>query len=308
MRKQDYIFLAFTLGAMVVGVFMPFLAEPLRWFPKIAMLSLLFLCFLTIDGHAVWENITQYPTAILFAVTLKLVILPVICWLLFQWILPQYALGAAIIGGCATAVSAPFFAYVVLADHALVLVSVVSTSLLLPFVLPAILALLGSFAAIEGGIVVDMPVFSMIANLAFMTAGPFALAQIVRRNKMVTEYILSWKQSAFLVGTSGSNVAIFAQYSSVILQTPQTMLVALSASFLVFAVLFLVPAVLLCKLPPEKHLAFVISCVAINNVLALITCLEYFSLNEVLLSAMYSVPFFFALVFYRLLGRIRNHL
>lgn len=308
MRKQDGIFLGLTLGTMVLGVFLPVLAEPMWWVPKTVMLGMLFISFLSIDARAVLDDVKHYPMAILFVIVLKLVVMPIACWFLFQYFFPEYALGAAVVGGCATAVSAPFFAFFVSADYVLVLVSLVGTSLLLPFVLPAVLAFLSGFSGVEGGITVDLPVWSMVASLAVMTGGPFIASQVVRRNEKITERILSLKQKVFLVGSSTANVAIFAKYSSVILQSPQTMLTALAGSFLVFAILFTLPAVLLVQLPPDKHLAFVISCVAINNVLALITCVEFFSLNEVLLSAMYSVPFFFALVFYRLLGRLRGHI
>lgn len=308
MRGQDAAFLLLSLGTMIVGVFLPFLAEPLQWLPSMTMLTLLFVSFLSIDGLEVWHNMLHFPGAVMLLIVVKLVIMPLACWAVFVPIVPEYALGAALLGGSATAVAAPFLAFIVQADHVLVLVGLVTTSLLLPFVLPAVLAFVSSVAQVRGGINVDLPVWSMAANLAVMTVVPFIAAQFLRRRgARITTVILSRRHPIFLACISLSNIAIFSRYSEVILQSPQQVLVAFTGAVLVFAVLFILSVAVTWWMPPAKQLAFVISCVAMNNVLMLILSVEFFSVTEALLAAAYAVPFFGSVVFYRILARLRGH-
>lgn len=308
MRKQDTILLTCTFSGMLLGVFMPFLAEPLAWFPRSSMIAMLFISFLSVDGREAWQNLVHYPLAVFLLVLLKLFIMPVACWWLFHLVLPEYALGAALIGGAATAVVAPFFAFMVQADFILVIVGLVTTSLLLPFAMPLVFAFLGSLAGVRGGIQVDLPVTAMMLNLSVMMLAPFVGAQIMRRiQPALTEKILSRKQGLFLFVASMANMVIFSQYSSVISSSPQYVFMAFVCAGLAGAVVFVVASAVTFWLPPTKQLAFVISCVAINNIVVLIIAVDFFSVPEALTTAMYAAPLFWALPFYRLLGRLRGH-
>ena len=308
MRKQDATLLACSFGGMVLGIFMPFMAEPLRWVPRTTMLAMLFVSFLSVNGREVWLNVRHYPLAVMLLVALKLVVMPMACWCVFRLVLPEYALGAALLGGASTAVAAPMFTFMLRADHILVLVGLVSTSLLLPFVLPAVLAFLGSLAQAEGGMQVDLPVLPMVISLAVMMVLPFLASQFVRgKAPSVMDRVMLWRQPLFVVLSSAANLAIFAQYSQVILDSPQYVLTALSGAVLAAAVLFVLAALATFRFSPARQLAFVVSCVAVNSVAVLVISVDFFGAPEALLTAMYSLPFFGALPFYRLLGKFRGH-
>lgn len=308
MRKQDVILLACSFGGIGVGLFVPFLADPLRWLPRASMLSILFVSFLSIDAREAWRNIVQYPVAVVLLVILKLFIMPVVCWGAFSLLLPEYALGAALIGGSATAVFAPFFAFMIKADFVLSMVGLVTTSLLLPLTLPVVLAFVGSLSQVEGGIIVTLPVLDMMQSLILLLLLPFIAAQFLRRTgPALAEKVLEYRQVLTLFTATAVNIVIFGKYSEIILASPQDVLVALAGAVLVMAVLFAGATTITFWMPPPKQLAFVVSCVAVNGVLALILSIEYFSAPEALLAAMYTAPFFASVPLVRKLGQIRGH-
>ena len=308
MRKSDAIFIFFSIASMTLGVFMPFVAESTRWVPRAVMLTLLFVSFLAVDGMDVWQNLKHFPGSVALLVTLKLLVMPVLCWAVFSLVAPEFALAAALLGGSAAAVGAPFYALLVQADFILTLVGLVATSLLLPFVLPGVLAFLHFLASGQEEGVIALAVWPMVINLATMTILPFVVAQFLRKNKpKVTETILKQRLTIFIVATCLANIGIFSQYSGEILHSPEYLVKALGYAFFISAVLFIFSAVFTYWLHPAKQLSCVISCVAMNNVLILIISVEFFSMTEAIFAAMYTVPFLLSLTVYRVLGKLRGY-
>ena len=308
MRKQDKILLVSTFSSMVLGVCMPFLAEPLAWFPRVSMLTMLFISFLAIDGKEALLHVLHSPFVVFLLLLLSLVVMPFVCWGVFYFVLPEYALGAALIGGTSAAVMAPFFAFMVQADVILVIVGMVSTSLLMPLTLPLLLAFIGNLAQVGGGIQIDLSVGSMITNLSVMMVIPFVAAQIVRRVwHSVTVVVFKVRQVIFLLTTCVTMVAIFAQYSSIILQSPESVLWAILSTVLVELLIFLFSAAVTFWLPPATQLAIVICCLVINSVIVLILAVDFFGAPEALVAAMFSAGVFAALPLLRILCKLRGY-
>ena len=308
MRSQDMILLVCSFSSMALGVFMPFIGEPLAWFPRVSMLCMLFICFLGVDGMDAWRNLTHYPLLVFLLVFLKLIVMPIACWGIVYLVMPEYAIGAALVGGAATAVAAPFFAFMVQADVVLVMVSLVATSLLLPITLPLVLDFIGRLAQVEGGIQVELPVFSMILSLSTMIVFPFVGAQLLRQiGSKLAKIIFDLRQYLFLSTASLTMMIIFAQYSSVVLQSPQAVFLAFLCAMATGLFVFVFVSAGTFWLPPVKQLAFVISCAAVNNVVVLILAVDFFEVPEALITAMYCGVLFSVLPLYRLLGKLRGH-
>ncbi len=302
MRKQDITFLAVNFIAMFAGVMMPFLAQPLLWVPRAALLTLFLVSFLAIDCGEAWNNVKAFPGAALLLTVIKLLVMPVVCWFVFLLVLPEFALGAALMGGASSAVAGPFLALMMQADFVLVLVGLVISSLLLPLTLPFLLSLLpGAVGAAA------FPVWDMTLSLAMTITIPFCVAQCARRAApALTATVLRQRMPIFLACMGFSTIAIFSRYSSVLLESPEYMLKAVGVACLLCLVIFCISSALTWWMPPDKQMAVVISCVSMNNILMLILSLEFFSVSEVLLAALYAVPFFGAIFPYRLLHRIRG--
>ena len=310
MKKQDMVFLVISLSSMALGVFMPFLAAPMEWVPKVTMLSLLFMSFLSIDCRDVWRNLLHFPGSIVFFMLVKLLFLPVLCWCTFRIVMPEFALAAAVLGGAPVAVAAPFYALMVQADFVIVLAGLVCSSLLLPLTLPAVLVALQTFVPLSGGVdgaAMQLPVLSMMLNLGVTMTVPFIAAQVIRRlAASLTARVLRFRTIIFIGCLSAGNLAIFSKYSGIIRNTPQYVLFAIIGACVACLLLFLFATAVTLWMPPEKQLAVTVGCVAMNNVLMLIMSVEFFSVTEALLAAMYSGPFFLSVLLYRLLARLRG--
>ncbi len=305
MRKDDVIFLTLNFSTMALGAMMPFLAEPMAWVPRVTLMIMFLLSFLSVDSRDVWLSLKQHPGALLLLGVIKLLVMPVLCWAVFQLVLPEFALGAALIGGASSAVAAPLFALMMQADFILVLAGIVVSSLLLPFALPFVLDMLSRLWS-GGGVEITFPVWAMMLSLVAVIIAPFLVSRCLQRSApAVAKAILSRRTSLFLACMGLANISIFSRYSGVLMSTPDVVLKAVAVACFVSTVLFCASAALTWWMPPDKQMAVVISCVSVNSLLMLILSVEFFSVSETLLTALYAVPFYGSILLYRLLRHLR---
>ena len=307
MRPRDLVMIFVSLLSMIAGVSLPVLDEPLRGTPRICLMILWYLGFLSVGVEALHSRFRCMPKTLCALAAVRLLALPVVSFMIFQLLMPRFALGALLVGGASIGVVAPVFSIMVKADTALVLAGNLITSLLLPLTLPLLLYVLGAVAAVCGltGWTVS-PHFSlsgMTVSLCITILVPFALALLTRKSAVVTEAILR-RQFPVAVLTCGlSTLAIFSQYSHVLRQTPQLVVQAVGAAFLLGLVMMLCGGLLPRTMQPQTRLGFLISYGTMNNVLMLIVSTEFFSVNESLIAAMYLVPLNLLLLFYRRCSR-----
>ncbi len=302
MRAQDIQFLLVCIVTMALGVMLPFLAEPMRWVPRAILLVLFFVSFVSIDSRDAWRSLMHFPGAVALLAVIKLLVLPFACWAVFRLVLPEFAFGAALLGGCSAAVAAPLLAFMLQADIVLALAGLVVSSLLLPLVLPCVLNLLSGTG---GG--AAFPVRDMMLSLALTIIVPFCAAQYARRVALsLMEKIARRRMHILMVCMGLGNLAIFSRYAFVLTESPSAVVRATGAAFLACFVIFTLSAALTWWMPPDRQLTVVISCVGMNNVLMLIVSAEFFTVAEALITALYTVPFYAAVFLYRLLSRVRR--
>ena len=63
---------------------------------------------------------------------------PWLCWGIFALFMPDYALGAILLGGVSVGVTAPFLGQLSRANISFIIAAVVASSLLLPLTMPAL--------------------------------------------------------------------------------------------------------------------------------------------------------------------------
>lgn len=301
MRTQDWIFLAVTFSTMLLGVLFPGLAKPLALVPRFTMMGLLFFCFLSIEPLDAWRGMKAAPAEVVSLAALKLLVLPLLCWALFRVIMPEYALGALLLGGASVGVIAPFFGLMLKADFVLLLVNVVLTSLLLPLTLPFMTKLLSS----EGNF--SLPFWEMTGMLCVTIFIPFVLAQALRRMaEPLSDFLLRHRANLALALMGCGNFAIFSRYATVLRQEPAVILPAFLAACIMAVLLFTLGVLCTWRMALEKQLAFMIGFTIMNNILMLILSAEFFSVTEALMAALYAVPFYTLLIPLQLFRRLRG--
>ena len=139
MRSRDLVMIVVSFLAMLAGSFLPGLAEPLAPFPRLCLIVLLYLGFLSVGTEALFIHARLIPGTVSGLVLIRLFVLPLLSFAVFKLLMPQFALGALLVGAASIGVVAPIFSIMVNADTALVLAGNLLSSLLLPLTLPMLL-------------------------------------------------------------------------------------------------------------------------------------------------------------------------
>ena len=300
MRSRDLVMIVVSFLAMLAGSFLPGLAEPLAPFPRLCLIVLLYLGFLSVGTEALFTHTRLIPGTVSGLVLIRLFALPLLSFFLFKLLMPQFALGALLVGAASIGVVAPIFSIMVNADTALVLAGNLLSS-------PMLLYIVDSFMTLSGFGPMNLPAHlslsGMTLSLCVTIIVPFAGAFLTRKAPRVTEYILKHQFPVSVSTIALSTLAIFSNYSGVLHQSPSLVVKALGAACLLGAVMMVGGLFLPRSMPPQRKLAFLISYGTMNNVLMLIVSLEFFSASESIMAAMYLLPLNALLVYYRALSR-----
>jgi predicted Na+-dependent transporter len=141
-RVRDLILLLVIYSSLLAGIFFPRACEIFQLFPLYGMMSLLFLSFLSISLSDISETLRSKGHMIGVFLLIRMILLLVAIFLLFQDLWPGYSLSALLLSGISTGVVAPFVSGLLQVNTPLVLVVVVCSSLLVPFTLPPMVEIL----------------------------------------------------------------------------------------------------------------------------------------------------------------------
>jgi BASS family bile acid:Na+ symporter len=233
---------------------------------------------------------------ILLFTVLKLAILPVILYLVFYYVAPDYALSALLLTAVSTGVVAPMISNMVGGNSALVLVVVVITSAVAPFTLPVLIKIV---AAKE----VAISFLAMLRMLATVIFIPIAIVEIIRylMPRLVAPIQkIQFPLSLFLFALI--NLGVFYRYAPFFRKEPSVIIIAMVMAFVLAAIYCVVGIALFWKGSMENQLAGAVMLGNLNNVLVIVFSSEFFGPVEPLVAAMYMIPFFvivIALRYYR---------
>ncbi len=307
MSRGNLFFILITFAAMGVGVLAPGIGQPLRHLPTVSLIVQLLLSFLSTAAPGASfssKSAAGLPRFLL----IRMLVVPVLCCVLFAAFLPQYALGAMLLAGASVGVVAPFFTMQARGDVIFVVAAVIVSSLVLPLTMPVLtlgyFALAGREAAgglwmsfLRTGVALGIYIFlPFIAARLLWWKGQAAARGILRLS-----YILT------VVGVGGSMFVIFSQYALPLRENPARVLEAFLAATLLGVIFIGVGMLAGLGRSTERKISYVVSMGTGNNVLMVILSSQFFGLNEVLITAMYSIPLFGLLLPYTWYGdRLRK--
>lgn len=294
MRLNDILLILVALAGIGMGIGVDQIGLYIKQTVLYMMMTILFMSFLKIDLSALLRFTSGDLLNLGIWVLVKLIALPVVLWGLAMWLYPQYALAVLLLSGISTGVTAPFFAVLLGADIALVLKVCVTTSLLVPLTLPALVKLLMgqaisiSFAAMAGALVLIILI-------------PFALSLLTRRFlPKAAEFINRIQFPVSLVLFFFINWGVFAGYSSFLLDHRWDLAAAVGVACMV-AVAYSGTGYLLGLVLSggRDRISGAVMMTFINNVLVIVFASEFFGEQfpeAPLLAAMYLVPFFLIVI------------
>lgn len=283
---NDLLLVIVVISSMTIAILYPDFGSLFRKLPVYCLMANFFLSYLSIEFSSIWNVLKTYSRQILTITTIKLAILPVILFYIFDQLAPSYALSALLLTGVSTGVVAPFISNLVKGNSSLVLVVVVITSTLAPFTLPALIKII----AVKQ---VEVSFWGMIRMLATVIFVPILIVEIFRifaprllRSLMKRQFPVS------LILFAVINLGIFYRYAPFFKKEPHVIFMATAVTIVLAAIYCIVGIYLFRKSSLENKLAGAIILGNINNVLVIVFSSNFFGPIEPLVAAMYIVPFF----------------
>jgi BASS family bile acid:Na+ symporter len=299
-RGRDLVLLVVIYASLVTGILFPKLGKPFQPLPLYAMMTLLFLSFLSIKIGQIWNTVRGSALLIGCFLFIRMILIPVGIALIFRVVLPEYSLSALLLSGISTGVVAPFISTLLHANTPLVLVVVVASSLLVPFTLPPLVDLLFSQS-------MDISLVGMMRLLFMVIFIPVAAAEILKRvSRAGVEKLIQNQYYLSLVLFTVTNLGIFSRYSAFFFQQPLSIAAAGGVSFILAASYLVAGLLISWGRKAEDQVAAVICLGIMNNVLVIVFSSEFFTPLEPTVAAMYMIPFFALILPLRAYGSWRR--
>jgi BASS family bile acid:Na+ symporter len=249
------------------------------------MANFFFSC-LSIELSSVWNALKSQRRQIITFTIMKLAVLPIILFYVFDYFAPDYALSALLLTGVSTGVVAPFISNLVKGNSSLVLVVVVLTSALAPFTLPALIKIVAVSQ-------VDISFFGMIRMLALVIFVPLLAVEALRR--LTPGLIAPLMKRQFPVSLllfAIINLGVFYRYAPFFKKEPLIIVMATIAAIVLSAIYYVTGIFFFRKSSVENQLAGTIMLGNMNYVLVIVFSSQFFGPVEPLVAAMYVIPFF----------------
>jgi len=290
MRKTDLLIIVTVFVCIILSVLFP---DTFIIFSDYVIYLLMFFVFLSFLGVEIKVGLKLFSSNYLrfsWLIFLKLILYPILVFLVFKIFLPKYSNSVLLLAGVSTGVVAPFIGLIVGAELTTILVMVVITTLLVPFTLPFVLKLLT-----KSDIVISF--FDMVKTLTIIVFVPVFIAIMTKKfSQKLTEFFLAKRFIFSLVSLALINLGVFSKYSNFFNQNPKLIIECIFISLILG--FFNLTAGYFAPIFREKEfrLAFAISFVNINNVLIIVFSSKFFGPVEATLAAMYMLPFFLVIL------------
>jgi bile acid:Na+ symporter, BASS family len=287
-RLRDLFLVMTAFGGIFFGVMVPGWAKMCSPLVLYALMGILFLTFLDLNFRVLFRLSREDILEVAIWSAIKLMVLPILLWILARLTVPEWALPVLLLGGASAGVLAPFFASILGSDVHRPLQIVVVTSLLIPLTLPLLVE-------VFLGHQLTIPFNRMFRLLCLMIFAPLAAVPMARR--LVPQVLDQVRRARFpllLALIFLCNAGVFAPFSGFLRSQVGQALAALglsSAVALISTAAGLAIGHLGGRLLNGATGAIILTFV--NSMLIIVFASHFFGPRAPLLSAAYTLPFFF---------------
>lgn len=297
---NDLLLVIVVISSMTIAILYPDFGSLFKDLPVYCLMANFFLSYLSIELSSIWNVLKSHSRHILAITVIKLVILPLFLFYVFNYLAPSYALSALLLTGISTGVVAPFISNLVKGNSSLVLVVLVITSILAPFTLPVIIKI---FTVKQ----VEISLPGMIRMLATIIFIPILAVEILRIfAPRLTNYLLKGQFLVSLVLFAIINLGIFYRYAPFFKKEPYIIVMATIVAIVLSAIYCIAGINLFRKSSLDNKLAGAVIFGNMNNVLVIVFSSKFFGPVEPLVAAMYIVPFFGLIIPLRFYSQIKT--
>jgi bile acid:Na+ symporter, BASS family len=285
-RLNDFLLVIVIISSVIIAVIYPDFASRFQALPIYCLMANFFLSCLSIELISVWNALKEQSGQIFVFTIMKLIILPVILFFIFDYVAPAYALSALLLTGVSTGVVAPFISNMVKGNSSLVLVVVVITSALAPFTLPVLIQVVAVKHA-------EISFFGMIRMLSLVIFVPILAVEILRRlTPGLLRPLLEKQFPLSLLLFAIINLGVFYRYAPFFKKEPHIIIMATFAAIILSVIYYFIGIFFFRKSSVENQMAGAVMLGNINYVLVIVFSSQFFGPVEPLVAAMYVIPFF----------------
>ena len=229
----------------------------------------------------------------------KVLVIPVTMYFVTNQIYPKYALSVLLLSGISTGLGAPFVTNYVGGRLSIVVGMVIVTSLVVPFILPALVYILYNTKF-------SIPVFDMILLLVISLIVPLIGSGIIK--KYLPKIAISINKSSLPVSIilmALINLTIFSKFSDYFYLEFTFVITTTLIAFALFAV-FAITGYLIMNLNNRStsmkyKISGLIAISYVNNILVTVFAQQFFGSQVAALAAFYNMPYYIGIIFLKIL-------
>jgi BASS family bile acid:Na+ symporter len=229
----------------------------------------------------------------------KVLVIPVTMYFVTNQIYPKYALSVLLLSGISTGLGAPFVTNYVGGRLSIVVGMVIVTSLVVPFILPALVFILYNTEF-------SIPVFDMILLLVVSLIVPLIGSGIIK--KYLPKIATSINKSSLplsIILMALINLAIFSKFSDYFYLEFTFVITTTVIAFALFAV-FAITGYLIMNLnnrgtSMKYKISGLIAISYVNNILVTVFAQQFFGSQVAALAAFYNMPYYIGIIFLKIL-------
>ena len=229
----------------------------------------------------------------------KVLVIPVTMYFVTNQIYPKYALSVLLLSGISTGLGAPFVTNYVGGRLSIVVGMVIVTSLVVPFILPALVYILYNTKF-------SIPVFDMILLLVISLIVPLIGSGIIK--KYLPKIATSINKSSLplsIILMALINLAIFSKFSDYFYLEFTFVITTTVIAFALFAV-FAITGYLIMNLnnrgtSMKYKISGLIAISYVNNILVTVFAQQFFGSQVAALAAFYNMPYYIGIIFLKIL-------
>lgn len=286
LKRDELILITITTAACLAGYLWNGANVVTTSLPPVCLILMMFLSYLSIPIGDVVGTMVQRWRSVLFLTFVKMILLPLILGTIVLAVYPEYALIIILMAGMCSGSSSPYFGLLLKADGALLVVLVVTTSVIVPLSLPLILGFLGES-------VIRVPTWPLAMSLALYILVPLILAELFRKgSKRFSRALISRRKGLNVLLFAVTNFAVFANNAEALSVGHEKVLLCFLLSCLTALCFMVCGFIFALHLGRAERTSAMISFAMTNNILVIVLSGSFFGPNELLMAALYTIPFF----------------
>ena len=286
------------LASTVSGIIFPSLGELFSPYILVILGLLLFLNLIQLNFQDLISTFKKPRFLFILCIT-KVLVIPVTMYFVTNQIYPKYALSVLLLSGISTGLGAPFVTNYVGGRLSIVVGMVIVTSLVVPFILPALVYILYNTEF-------SIPVFDMILLLVISLIVPLIGSGIIK--KYLPKIATSINKSSLplsIILMALINLAIFSKFSDYFYLEFTFVITTTVIAFALFAV-FAITGYLIMNLnnrgtSMKYKISGLIAISYVNNILVTVFAQQFFGSQVAALAAFYNMPYYIGIIFLKIL-------